>query len=309
MALLGPTASGKSRLAMLLAEALPIEIVSVDSGQIYRGMDIGTAKPSAAERRAVAHHLIDLVDPTERYSAGRFRNDGIAAVEEILERGRIPLLVGGTMLYYRALAQGLDALPPADPLIRAQLDAEAAKRGWRAMHAALAAVDPATARRLAPNDSQRIERALEVFRATGQPLSAFHTAPRSVLPFRLASFALIPSDRARLHARIAERFDAMLQAGLVDEVQVLRKRYALHAGLPSMRCVGYRQVWEFLDGAHDPRELRDRGIFATRQLAKRQLTWLRAMAEIEPFDCFAADLAPRLAQAARRALEASPTTA
>ena len=282
-AVLGPTASGKSQLALRLADDLPIEIVSVDSGQVYRDMDVGTAKPTRAERLRVPHHLIDLVDPTEPYSAGRFRDDAIAAVEGVFARGRIPLLVGGTMLYYRALAHGLDVLPAADPRLRAGIVVEAAAQGWPAMHAELARVDPVTARRLAPNDAQRIERALEVYRATGKPLSALQTAARAALPFRLSSFALMPADRAALHARIAERFDAMLGEGLVAEVQALRRRYALHAALPSMRCVGYRQVWGHLDGAYDRATLREKGIAATRQLAKRQLTWLRSLPEVELF--------------------------
>ena len=262
---------------MQLAARFPVEIVSVDSGQVYRGMDIGTAKPSGAERAQVPHHLIDLVDPTDSYSAGRFRVDAIAAVNAIFERGRQPLLVGGTMLYYRSLAQGMDALPPADPATRAALDAQAAALGWPALHAELARVDPKTAARLAPNDSQRIQRALEVFRATGQPISALHTAPKALLPFEMKSFALVPADRAVLHARIAARFDAMLAAGLIDEVASLRERYRLESALPSMRCVGYRQAWEFLEGAIERAAVREKGIIATRQLAKRQLTWLRSL--------------------------------
>jgi tRNA dimethylallyltransferase len=295
--LLGPTASGKSRLAMQLAARLPIEIVSVDSGQVYRGMDIGTAKPSPAERAAVPHHLIDLVEPTESYSAGRFRVDAIAAVEAILSRGTLPLLVGGTMLYYRSLVQGMDALPPADPVARAAIDAEAAEKGWPALHAELALVDPKTAARLAPNDSQRIQRALEVFRASGRPLSALQTAPKAVLPFELRAFALIPVDRAALHAKIAARFDAMLAAGRVEEVATLRKTYSLQPSMPSMRCVGYRQVWEFLEGAIDKAALREKGIAATRQLAKRQLTWLRSLPGIEALDPEDRGVAEKLAAA------------
>jgi tRNA dimethylallyltransferase len=280
-ALLGPTASGKSRLALELAARLPLEIVSVDSAQVYRGLDIGTAKPPPAERRRVRHHLIDLLDPTESYSAGRFRADAIAAVNDILARGRIPLLVGGTMLYYRALAAGLDALPPANPKLRAEIERDAAKRGWPALHAELAAVDAKSAARVMPGDAQRIQRALEVWRLTGRPLSEWQTAPAAALPFTLRSFAIVPQDRAMLHRRIAERFEAMLEAGLVDEVRSLRDRYPLSAELPSMRAVGYRQVWEHLEGAHGLAELRDKGIAATRQLAKRQLTWLRSFAQIE----------------------------
>lgn len=282
--LLGPTASGKSALAMRLAESFPVEIVSVDSAQVYRGMDVGTAKPSAAERRAVPHHLIDIVDPTEHYSAGRFRADAIRVVQEILGRKRIPLLVGGTMLYYRALASGLDALPAADPALRARLDAEARRRGWPALHAELAGVDPAAADRIKPGDAQRIQRALEVWRTTGRTLSSLHTAPAPDLPFALEGFALVPEDRAELHRRIAARFEAMLRDGLVEELRALRKRHALEPALPSMRAVGYRQAWEFLEGAITQAELRDQGIAATRQLAKRQLTWLRSLPGLVPAD-------------------------
>jgi len=303
-AVLGPTASGKSQLALRLADELPIEIVSVDSGQVYRDMDIGTAKPTRAERARVPHHLIDLVDPTEAYSAGRFREDAIAAVQAILARGRIPLLVGGTMLYYRALARGLDALPAADPMLRAEIVVEAEAKGWPAMHVELGRVDPVTASRLAPNDAQRIERALEVHRTTGRPLSALQTAARAPLPFDLLSFALVPEDRAALHARIAERFDAMLKEGLVEEVRALRQRYALHPGLPSMRCVGYRQAWGHLDGGYDRTTLREKGFAATRQLAKRQLTWLRSLSEVELFGH-----ADRLAARLRACATASQTTA
>ncbi len=267
---------------MKLAGEFPIEIVSIDSAQVYRGMDIGTAKPSLAERRAVPHHLIDLLDPTERYSAGRFRQDAIRAVGEIHSRGRIPLLVGGTMLYYRALSQGLDELPAADPAIRAQIDAEAADKGWPALHAELAKVDPRTAARLPPGDAQRIQRALEVYRLTGKQISEFQNRPKVELPFELKAFSLFPEDRSALHRRIAARFDAMLKAGLVEELAALRKRFQLQAGLPSMRCVGYRQAWEFLEGKSSVAELRETGIAATRQLAKRQMTWLRSLAGIEP---------------------------
>ena len=283
-ALLGPTASGKSTLALELAARLPVEIVSVDSAQVYRGMDIGTAKPSAAERAQAPHHLIDLVDPTESYSAGRFRADAMRVVEGILARGRVPLLVGGTMLYYRALAAGLDELPPADPGIRAEIDAEAARRGWPAMHAELATVDPHTAARVKPTDPQRIQRALEVWRAAGKPLSALHNASRPALPFTLKTFAIVPQDRADLHRRIALRFDAILKAGLIDEVRALKERYRLSAEMPSMRAVGYRQTWEHLDGAYGSDALREKAIAATRQLAKRQMTWLRSFSGVETVD-------------------------
>ena len=281
-ALLGPTASGKSRLAMQLASKYPIEIVSIDSAQVYRGMDIGTAKPSSEERGAVPHHLIDLLDPTEAYSAGRFREDALRAIAEIHSRNRIPLLVGGTMLYYRALAEGMDELPPANPGIRKQIDADAAQKGWPAMHAELARVDPATAARLKPGDAQRVQRALEVHRATGKPISEFQNQPKPSLPFELQAFSIFPEDRAELHRRIAERFDAMLKAGLAEELAALRQRFALHAALPSMRCVGYRQAWEFIEGNCSAKEFRETGIAATRQLAKRQLTWLRSLPGLAP---------------------------
>ena len=300
--LMGPTASGKSALAATLAGDFPVEIISVDSAQIYRGMDIGTAKPSVAERERVQHHLIDIIDPTESYSAGRFRADALRLMKEIAERGRIPLLAGGTMLYFKALREGLSELPESDARVRAQLDAEAVACGWPALHAELASVDPATAARLKPNDAQRIQRALEVFRVSGMPMSELlERGKRTLLPFRLIELALVPSDRSALHRRIEERFDAMLKRGLVEELRALRKRYALRPGMPSMRCVGYRQAWQFLEGDIKHDELRDRGIFATRQLAKRQLTWLRAR-PAEPFDCLARHLFPAVAAFVEREL-------
>jgi tRNA dimethylallyltransferase len=277
--LLGPTASGKSRLALELADKLPVEIVVMDSAQVYRGMDIGTAKPSAADRARVPHHLLDLVDPDQAYSVGRWREDAIGVVAGIFERGRVPLLVGGTMLYYRALTSGLAHMPSADPELRAELDLSAARRGWPSLHAELAKVDPEAAQRIQPNDAQRIQRALEVYKLTGEPLSKIQLRKEAPLPFALKAFALVP-DRAELHARIAERFDAMLKAGLVDEVRSLKTRYALHSALPSMRAVGYRQVWEHLEGRFGGDELRSRGAAATRQLAKRQLTWLRSFSDV-----------------------------
>ena len=292
-ALLGPTASGKSALAMKFAAKLPIEIISIDSAQVYRGMDIGTAKPSAAERRSVPHHLIDILDPTERYSAGRFRDDAVRIAQDVLARGKTPLFVGGTMLYYRALAEGLDEMPPADPAIRLQIDREAAGKGWPALHAELAKLDPRTAARLKPEDAQRIQRALEVHRSTGKPLSDFQGGKKPALDFELKAFALIPPARAELHQRIAERFDAMLRAGLVEELEALKSKFDLSADLPSMRCVGYRQAWEFLDGAFDAKALREKGVAATRQLAKRQLTWLRSLPGIEPADRLEAALLSR----------------
>lgn len=278
LCLAGPTAAGKTAAALAIAEALsafrPVEIVSVDSALVYRGMDIGTAKPSADELLQARHHLIDVIEPSEAYSAARFVAEATTLIAEIRARGHLPLLVGGTMLYFKALFEGLDEMPASDPGVRAELDAEAAREGWPAMHARLAQVDPATAARLPPSDSQRIQRALEVWRLTGRPLSSFHRER----PMRDAAplVSLEPQDRAWLHARIADRFDAMLAAGFIDEVKRLRARGDLHAGLPSMRCVGYRQTWEALD-AGDLEGLRDKGIAATRQLAKRQLTWLRGM--------------------------------
>ena len=288
LCLAGPTACGKTAAAMALAERLPIEIVSVDSALVYRGMDIGTAKPTPTERAAVPHHLIDILDPGESYSAARFVADARRLVAEISQRGRVPLLVGGTMLYFKALREGLAPLPPADADTRLQIDQEAAAQGWPAMHDALGRVDPETAARLAPADGQRIQRALEVWRLTGRPLSSWHqagrhdTAPRVEASWPLVS--LEPRSRAWLHARIEARFDAMLHDGLVQEVQVLRARGDLHPGLPSMRCVGYRQAWQALEsGAMD--SLREAGIAATRQLAKRQLTWLRSIAAREVIAC------------------------
>ncbi|MFM0692368.1 tRNA (adenosine(37)-N6)-dimethylallyltransferase MiaA [Paraburkholderia graminis] len=287
--LLGPTASGKTAAALALAAQRPIEIISVDSALVYREMDIGTAKPTAEERAVAPHHLIDIVDPANAYSAAEFRADALRLTAEIHARGRLPLLVGGTMLYYKALTQGLNDLPAADANVRAQLDADAARDGWPALHARLAAVDPATAARLAPNDSQRIQRALEVFMLTGVAMSTLLAAPArtddAAADWRFVPIALEPSDRSALHARIERRFDAMLENGFVDEVVKLRERGDLSPEMPSMRCVGYRQVWEYLDGAVDYATMRDKGVFATRQLCKRQLTWLRSMDERVVVDC------------------------
>jgi tRNA dimethylallyltransferase len=282
-ALLGPTASGKSALALALAKETPLEIVVIDSTQVYRGMDIGTAKPTAAERAAVPHHLIDLIEPDRSYSAGEWREAAIRVVGEILARKKLPLLVGGTMLYYRALVCGLDDLPQADVAVRAEIDADAARRGWPALHADLAKLDPETARRLPPNDSQRIQRALEVFRLTGTPLSKLHGSSRSVLPFELHGFALFP-DRAILHRRIEERFSGMLEMGLVDELKGLRKKFDLKPSMPSMRAVGYRQVWEMLEGGSEAATMREKAVAATRQLAKRQMTWLRSFEGVTRLD-------------------------
>jgi tRNA dimethylallyltransferase len=281
-ALLGPTASGKSTLAMALAARHPIEIVSVDSAQVYRGMDIGTAKASAEERARIPHHLVDLIDPTQSYSAGRFRADCVDAIMEIQRRGKVPLLVGGTMLYYKALAQGIDELPVAEPGLRAQIDARAARQGWPALYADLAKVDPVTAARLSPNDAQRIQRALEVWELSGKPISELQRSAGADLPFALKAYALVPADRTELHRRIAERFERMLTDGLVEELRSLRKQYKLNPDLPSMRCVGYRQAWSHLEGEFGNAELREKGIAATRQLAKRQLTWLRSLPSLAP---------------------------
>lgn len=284
--LMGPTASGKTALAMHLAERFPCELISVDSAQVFIDMDAGTAKPSSKELARHPHRLINLITPEESYSAARFCTDALAAMAEIREAGRIPLLVGGTMLYFRALLQGLADLPQADTSIRAELDAEAARLGWPAMHARLQAIDPTTAARLHPTDSQRIQRALEIYLQSGQTMSALLAASEQTTPpYDFLQLGLLPSDRSVLHERIAQRFDSMLLAGLDDEVRQLREKYSLHLGLPSMRCVGYRQTWEVQDGLIPHRELRDRGIFATRQLAKRQITWLSNSFTAENFDC------------------------
>lgn len=294
--LMGPTASGKTAAALWLAERFPVELVSVDSALVYRDMDIGTAKPDRATLARFPHALIDLITPEESYSAARFVTDARTEMAAIIARGRIPLLVGGTMLYFKALLQGLSALPQADAATRSAIDAEALERGWPALHAELARHDPATAARLAPTDAQRIQRALEVLRLTGQPLSALQNAGNASPPdFDFLALGLLPSDRAVLHARIAERFDAMLAAGLEDEVTMLRGKYPLSLDRPSMRCVGYRQVWEAQDGLAPRSEMRDRGIYATRQLAKRQITWLANTLQCERFDCLANELYDQIA--------------
>ena len=283
LALVGPTASGKTAIALALAAEWPLEIISVDSALVYQGMDIGTAKPTLAERQAVVHHLIDIRDPAQSYSAADFARDATALIADIRGRGKLPLLVGGTMLYIKALIEGLDDLPLADPAVRADIEEEAHDRGWPALHAELALVDPPTAQRLPPHDAQRIARALEVWRITGKPLSSFFGTTRVAGP-RVALLSLEPQDRKWLHQRIEQRFDAMLEHGLVDEVKALRSRGDLQADLPSMRCVGYRQAWEALNDIEEGiplatamRLMRERGIAASRQLAKRQLTWLRGM--------------------------------
>ncbi len=305
IAIMGPTASGKTAAALSIAQTLPCEIISVDSALVYRGMDIGTAKPTADELAAVPHHLIDTLDPTQSYSVRQFRDDAIRLAGEIRARGKLPLLVGGTMLYFKGLRDGLDELPQADPALRAQIDMEIARHGVPALHQRLAAVDAPTAARLKPTDTQRIQRAMEIYLLTGQPMSSLLAkAAPPTLPFELLPIALEPSDRSVLHQRIAQRFDAMLAArpGLLDEVKALRARGDLHAGLPSMRCVGYRQAWEYLDGADDFASLREKGIAATRQLAKRQLTWLRSMDDRIVIDCLAPDAAARVLAKAQEKL-------
>jgi tRNA dimethylallyltransferase len=306
VAIMGPTASGKTAAALAIARAIPCEIISVDSALVYRGMDIGTAKPTPEERAQAPHHLIDILDPADSYSVAQFRTDTLRLVAEIAARGKTALLVGGTMLYFKGLNDGLDDLPGADPVIRAELEANAALVGWPAMHARLHELDPATAARLAPNDAQRIQRALEIIALSGQPMSQLLALrEKTELPFDLVPFALEPSDRAVLHRRIAVRFDAMLagdkddefddeSGGLIGEVRRLRARSDLHPGLPSMRCVGYRQAWEYLDGAIDFATLRETGIIATRQLAKRQLTWLRSMPDRIVIDCLKPDPAAEM---------------
>lgn len=307
--LMGPTAAGKTDLALALARALPCELISVDSALVYRDMDIGTAKPSKAVLAEYPHQLIDIRDPAQSYSAAEFRADALAAMAAATARGRIPLLVGGTMLYFKALMDGIDAMPAANAAVRAQIEQQAQARGWPALHAELAQVDPTTAARLAPADSQRIQRALEVWQVSGRPLSSFHTTKNRATnagPISASDlFSLEPQNRHWLHERIALRFDTMLAQGFMDEVRALRTRGDLHPDLPSMRCVGYRQAWQALDaqataGPDTPlnlAELRERGVIATRQLAKRQVTWLRSMTERQVIACDAPDATVQLVQA------------
>ncbi|HSH72880.1 MAG TPA: tRNA (adenosine(37)-N6)-dimethylallyltransferase MiaA [Methylophilaceae bacterium] len=284
---MGPTASGKTGLAVELLQRLPIELISVDSALVYKGMDIGTAKPDAATLAVAPHHLIDVIEPTHVYSAAHFRKDALRLMADITARGKIPLLVGGTMLYFKALQGGLSQLPEADSDVRARLDAQALEVGWPGMHAKLADIDPATAARLEPGDSQRIQRALEVYELSGQTMTALHQqSAGDALPYKLLKIALVPSERSVLHQRIATRFDTMLEQGFLDEVRRLRTGYPeLGSETPAMRCVGYRQALQHLDGEYDLAELREKGIAATRQLAKRQLTWLRGMDDIVEVDC------------------------
>lgn len=306
--LLGPTASGKTACALALAHRLPVEIISVDSALVYRDMDIGTAKPSADEQVQCPHHLIDILNPEEAYSAARFCEDARRLMTEITARGKLPLLVGGTMLYYKALREGLSELPEADAGLRREIEDAAARDGWPALHAQLAQLDPEAAARLKPNDAQRIQRALEIVRLTGRPLAeSYARREAATATHRFIPIALTPGDRAVLHARIERRFDAMLLAGFVDEVIRLRQRYQLDAGMPSMRCVGYRQALEYLDGQCSLATFRDKGIFATRQLAKRQITWQRNFREnwgdLIELDCLAPDLEAQVWAAVARGLD------
>ena len=306
---MGPTASGKTAVALELARMLPCEIVSVDSALVYKGMDIGTAKPDRHTLDAVPHHLVDVIEPHESYSAARFRDDALAVMREITERDRIPLLVGGTMLYFKALLEGLNELPEADPAIRLVIDTMAQESGWPAVHAKLKALDPDTAARLEPTDAQRIQRALEVYYITGKTLGELLQKPRYVyFPYTPLKIALVPGDRAVLHERIEKRFDEMLANGLLREVEELRETYGLDPTLPSMRCVGYRQAWQHLAGQLDVEGLRSHGIAATRQLAKRQLTWLRSMPDVVLFDCLQEDLAARVTEYVRGELDALALT-
>jgi tRNA dimethylallyltransferase len=304
LAITGPTASGKTELALALAREFPLEIVSMDSAMVYRGMDIGTAKPDRAVRDEVPHHLIDILDPEAAYSAGRFANDATRLVAEIASRGNLPLLVGGTMLYLKALREGIAPLPERDPGIRARIDARAAEEGWAALHAELATIDPEAAARIEPTDRQRIQRALEVHAITGRPLSRLQQTG-SAAPVTVEGFALMPRDREALKATIERRFEAMVERGLIEEVRRLRERPGLTASSASMRAVGYRQVWACLDGRWEWPEAARRAIFATRQLAKRQLTWLRSDRRTEPLDAEDPALADRLKRQIHRLVDSA----
>jgi tRNA dimethylallyltransferase len=278
LCLAGPTASGKSAIACAIAQRWPTEIINVDSATIYRGMDIGTAKPSRTEQQTIKHHLLDIRDPSESYSAAAFRQDALQCAAEIKARGHMPLLAGGTMLYFKALRDGLNNLPTANPEIRIEIETLAATIGWPAMHTKLGEVDPVTAARLSPNDSQRVGRALEIWRISGQPMSELlGHAQQTDAPVPTVTISLEPSDRSKLHTRIEKRFDLMLEAGFIEEVRALHQRKDLHTGMPSVRCVGYRQIWSMLEGEISLEQAREQAIAATRQLAKRQLTWLRSL--------------------------------
>lgn len=302
--LMGPTAAGKTDLAIELTKVLPCELISVDSALVYRGMDIGTAKPSKEILAEYPHRLIDILDPAESYSAAEFRRDALEAMADITARGKIPLLVGGTMLYYKALVEGLAEMPAADPDVRAQIEEEAARLGWQALHDQLAVIDPVSAARIHPNDPQRLSRALEVYRVSGQSMTALRlqqsaqsteaaASGRQQLPYTVANLAIAPANRQALHERIKQRFTLMLEQGFIDEVVALRRRSDLHNGLPSIRAVGYRQVWDYLDGKLTQAEMQERGIIATRQLAKRQFTWLRSWADLHWLDSLDCDNLPR----------------
>jgi len=289
--LMGPTASGKTGVAVELMHKLPLEIISVDSALVFRDMNIGTAKPDAATLARAPHHLINITDPTEAYSAAAFRTDALRLMKGITLRGKIPLLVGGTMLYFKALRDGLSDLPPSNPDVRATLDAEIAEHGIEHLHHLLAVVDAKTAARLKSTDTQRIQRAMEIYRITGQPMSTLIGKQKKVaIPYHIIPIALIPSDRVKLHKRIATRFQNMLKQGLLDELIMLRNKYSLNANMTSMRCVGYRQAWQFMEGEINETQLLETGLAATRQLAKRQLTWLRSMPDSIEIDCLAEDI-------------------
>jgi len=297
--LMGPTASGKSAIAINIARYFPVEIVSVDSAQIYRFMDIGSAKPDHVLRKSVPHHLIDLIDPYESYSAAKFRSDALVAMRAIVARGRIPLLVGGTMMYFKVLCEGLAELPSADKLLRDELGKTARSEGSSAMYSRLKQLDPVTAERIQPSDSQRIQRALEVYYLTGKPMSvllaqAQEKTWRNYFPYQVVNIALLPSDRAILHDRIAQRFDKMLAMGLIEELSWIRQKFPVTADMPAMKCVGYRQVWRYLDNQINLAKMQEMSVIATRQLAKRQLTWLRSMHDIQSFDCLASDLSSQI---------------
>lgn len=291
IAILGPTASGKSNLALSITDHFPIEIISIDSAQVYRYMDIGSAKPDPQILTKIPHHLINLIDPDQQYSAAQFRHDALLTMKEITRRGNIPLLVGGTMLYFKALREGLSDLPPADQQIRKEIEASAAEKGWSTLHHLLQSVDPMSAERIQPNDSQRIQRALEIYYLTGKPMSQqMVSSQHASIPYRLISIALLPSDRKVLHQRIQHRFETMLKMGLIEEVRSILSQFPLTLEMPSMRCVGYRQVYQYLQSQLSLMELREKGAAATRQLAKRQLTWLRSMEQLTEFDCLADNL-------------------
>jgi len=304
IAIMGPTASGKTAAALAIAREMPAEIISVDSALVYRDMNIGTAKPNAAELAAAPHHLIDIIDPSAAYSVAQFLNDSARLIKDIQARGKLPILVGGTMMYYKALMNGIDDLPPADVHIRAQLDADLALIGAPGLHMRLSQVDPITAARLQPNDSQRIQRALEIFQLTGQAMSTLIAQQsRAAAPFELFPISLEPSERSFLHERIAKRFDLMLEQGFIDEVRQLKQRPDLNADLPSIRCVGYRQAWDYLDGSISHEEMRERGIIATRQLAKRQLTWCRSIPERLIVDCIQGNINQQVLNHVRAAMQ------